>query len=87
MVTLGRRVIEKACAQTVRWAATREGRPMRMWSRDAIADRRRAVVEDLLAALELAGASGQQLALELGEQALAAISPEVFKALATRASG
>ncbi|MEA2191416.1 MAG: diguanylate cyclase, partial [Solirubrobacteraceae bacterium] len=82
-VTLGRRVIEKACAQTVRWAATREGRPMRTSVRvspSQVADP--AFLEDLEAALVHGGATGQQLALHLAEQTLADISPELAEALA-----
>jgi diguanylate cyclase (GGDEF)-like protein len=82
-VTLGRRVIEKACAQTVRWAATREGRPMRTSVRvspSQVADP--AFLEDLETALVDSGATGQQLALHLTEQTLADISPELAEALA-----
>jgi len=83
MVTLGRRVIEKACTQTVRWAATREGRPMRTSvhvSPSQVADP--TFLGHLEAALEHSGATGQQLALDLTEQTLGAISPELFEALA-----
>jgi len=83
MVTLGRRVIEKACAQTVRWAATREGRPMRTSvhiSPSQVADP--TFLGHLEAALEHSGATGQQLALDLTDQTLGAISPGLFEALA-----
>jgi len=82
MVTLGRRVIEKACMQTMRWAATREGRPMRTSvhvSPSQVCDP--SFLDDLQTALELGGASGQQIALDVSEETMAAISPELFEAL------
>lgn len=82
MVTLGRLVIEKACAQTVRWAATRDGRPMRTCvniSPSQVADA--AFIADVTEALAVNGASGQQLAFELSPDTMAVIEPEVLQAL------
>jgi diguanylate cyclase len=82
MVTLGRHVIEKACAQTVRWQATRDGLPMRTCvnvSAAQLVDP--AFLEDVLTALARSGATGQQLALELGAETLAGAEPQLLQAL------
>lgn len=83
MVTLGSWAIEKACMQTAKWPATRDGRPMRTCvgvSRSQITDPH--LLEHLLSALALGGASGQQLALALAHDALQASSPELLEHLA-----
>jgi diguanylate cyclase (GGDEF)-like protein len=82
MVTLGRHVIERACAQTVRWQATRDGLPMRTCvnvSAAQLADP--AFLEDVLTALARSGATGQQLALELTAETLAGAEPQLLRAL------
>ena len=82
-VTLGRWTIEKACAQTVRWAATRDGLPMRTCVNVApaqVADP--AFVDDVLSALAQSGATPQQLALEVTVEALAAVTAQLRTALA-----
>ena len=82
MVTLGRSAIEKACAQTIRWAATRDGRPMRTCinvSPSQVVDP--AFMEDIESALAHSGATGHQLALELTEEALALMPPGMLEAL------
>ncbi|MEA2219641.1 MAG: hypothetical protein QOJ35_2267 [Solirubrobacteraceae bacterium] len=71
MVTLGRWTIEKACAQTIRWGAARNGLPMRTHvnvSSAQVADL--AFCEDVMSALARHGAQGQQLAFELTEPTL-----------------
>ncbi len=83
MVTLGRWTIEKACAQTVRWGATRDGLPMRTCvnvTAAQVADP--AFIEDVASALARHGATTHQLALELTEEELARISGELQSALA-----
>jgi EAL domain-containing protein (putative c-di-GMP-specific phosphodiesterase class I)/GGDEF domain-containing protein len=83
MVTLGRWTIEKACAQTVRWGATRDGLPMRTCVNVAgvqVTDP--AFVEDVTSALARHGAMTHQLALELTEEALAAMPAPLQAALA-----
>jgi predicted signal transduction protein with EAL and GGDEF domain len=83
MVTLGRWTIDKACAQTVRWGATRDGLPMRTCVNVAgpqVADP--AFIEDVTSALERHGAMSHQLALELTEEALAALPGALRGALA-----
>ena len=71
-VTLGRWTIEKACAQTVRWGATRDGLPMRTCVNVVAAQLADpAFVDDVMSALARHGATAQQLALELPEDALA----------------
>ncbi len=83
MVTLGRWTIEKACAQTPRWGATRDGMPMRTCVNVGgaqIADP--AFVEDVTSALARHGAMVHQLALELTEEALAGITGELQATLA-----
>jgi diguanylate cyclase (GGDEF)-like protein len=83
IVTLGRSVIEKACAQTVRWGPTRDGRPMRTCvniSPAQIADP--AFVDDVQTALSHSGATARQLAFELTEETIAAAPPGVLQALA-----
>jgi len=84
IVTLGRRVLEIACAQTVRWPPTREGRPMRTCvnvSDEQVADP--AFADDVESALSRSGATGQQLALGMSERALASMSPRLGDALAS----
>jgi len=84
IVSLGRWVLEKACAQTVRWAPTRDGHPMRTCVNVAaaqVADP--AFTDDILAALARSGATGHQLALGLTQDALAAIPPHVAELLAS----
>ncbi|HEV7808763.1 MAG TPA: bifunctional diguanylate cyclase/phosphodiesterase [Solirubrobacteraceae bacterium] len=83
IVTLGRWVLEKACAQSVRWAPTRDGQPMRTCVNVAaaqVADP--AFADDVLAALARGGATGHQLALGIPQDALAAISSSVVAVLA-----
>jgi diguanylate cyclase (GGDEF)-like protein len=82
VVTLGRWTLEKVCSQTVRWGATREGLPMRTCvnvTPSQVADP--AFVDDVESALARNGATGQQLALELSEQALAAVAPGMLDVL------
>ncbi len=82
MVTLGRLVIEKACAQTVRWAATRDGLPMRTTvniSPSQVADP--AFLADVMAALRESGATGQQIAFELSPETVEAIDPALLRAI------
>lgn len=82
MVTLGRWTIEKACAQTMRWPATRDGLPMRTCvnvTAEQMADP--AFVDDVLSALDRHGATPSQLALEVTEDALAGIGAELQAAL------
>jgi diguanylate cyclase (GGDEF)-like protein len=76
MVTLGRWALEKACSQTVRWGATRDGLPMRTCisvTPSQVADP--AFAEHVESALACSGATGQQLALELSDEALAGMAP------------
>ena len=83
VVTLGRWTIGKACAQTVRWGATRDGAPMRTCvnvTPAQIADP--AFVEDLRSALARHGATAHQIAFEVTEEALAAAPPELRASLA-----
>ena len=83
MVTLGRWVIDKACAQTLRWPATRNGLPMRTsvnLSPSQVAEP--AFADDVLSALARHGATGHQLALELTQATLDAASPGLLAALA-----
>ena len=83
VVTLGRWVMEKACAQTVRWAAARNGQPMRTSvnvSRSQVAEP--AFADEVLAALARHGATGHQLALELTMETLAAAPRELLDMLA-----
>lgn len=83
MVTLGRWVIDKACAQTVRWPATRDGRPMRTSvnvSPSQIAEP--AFAEDVLTALARHGATGQQLGVELTQATLDAAPAGLLDGLA-----
>lgn len=83
MVTLGRWTIEKACAQTVRWGATRHGLPMRTCvnvTGAQVADP--AFVEDVISALARHGATTHQLALELTEEELACVSDALRATLA-----
>jgi diguanylate cyclase (GGDEF)-like protein len=78
IVTLGRWAIEKASAQTVRWAATRDGRAMRTCvnvSPAQVMDP--AFVEDVAAALARSGATGRQLALAMSPEGIASISADV----------
>jgi diguanylate cyclase (GGDEF)-like protein len=78
VVTLGRWVLEKACLQTVRWAPTRDGQPMRTCvnvTAAQLADP--AFAEDVLSALARSGATGHQLALGVAQDALAAIPLDV----------
>ena len=82
VVTLGRWTIGKACAQTVRWGATRNGAPMRTCVNLApaqIADP--AFVEDLRSALARHGATAHQIAFEVTEEALRAAPPELRASL------
>ncbi len=82
MVTLGRWTIDKACAQTIRWGATRNGMPMRTCVNVAaaqVADA--AFVEDLASALARSGATAHQLAFEVTEDALAAVPEDLRAAL------
>jgi len=82
IVTLGRSVIEKACAQTVRWGPTRDGHPLRTCvniSPAQIADP--AFVDDVQTALEHSGATACQLAFELTEETIAAAPAGVLQAL------
>ena len=82
IVSLGRWVLEKACAQTVRWAPTRDGQPMRTCvnvSAAQVTDP--AFADDILSALQRSGAAGQQLALGMCEDALTAIPPAVATVL------
>lgn len=82
MVTLGRWTIEKACAQTMRWPATRDGLPMRTCvnvTAEQMADP--AFVDDVLSVLDRHGATPSQLALEVTEDALAGIGAELQAAL------
>ncbi|MEY2441548.1 MAG: hypothetical protein QOJ46_974 [bacterium] len=81
-VTLGRWTIDKACAQTVRWGATRNGLPMRTCvnvGTAQVADP--AFVEDLVSALTRHGATAHQLAFEVTEEALAAVPEKVRASL------
>jgi len=83
MVTLGRWTIEKACAQTIRWGATRDGLPMRTCVNVGgaqIADP--SFVDEVVSALDRHGAMGHQLAFELTEEALAGITGELQATLA-----
>ncbi len=83
IVTLGRSVIEKACAQTVRWGPTRDGHPLRTCvniSPAQIADP--AFVDDVQTALAHSGATACQLAFELTEETIAAAPQGVLQALA-----
>jgi diguanylate cyclase (GGDEF)-like protein len=83
IVTLGRWVLEKACAQTVRWAPTRDGHPMRTCVNVAAAQvGDPAFADDVLAALARNGATGHQLALGIPHDALTTIGPSVVAALA-----
>jgi diguanylate cyclase (GGDEF)-like protein len=78
LVTLGRWTIGKACAQTVRWGVTRAGEPMRTCvnvGAAQVADP--GFVEDLMSALARNGATANQLAFELTEEALAAVPANV----------
>lgn len=82
IVTLGRWAIEKACAQTVRWPPTRDGQPMRTYvtvSAEQVADP--AFTDDIEAALAHNGATGNKLALQVSEDALAAIGQRVLAML------
>ena len=84
IVTLGRWVLEKACVQTVRWAPTRDGQPMRTCVNVAavqVGDP--AFADEVLAALARNGATGHQLALGISQDALAAIPPSVSAVLAS----
>jgi diguanylate cyclase (GGDEF)-like protein len=83
MVTIGRWVIDKACAQTVRWAATRDGQPMRTSvnvSPSQVVEP--AFVDDVLTALARHGATGHQLALDLTQATLDAAPAGLLEALA-----
>jgi diguanylate cyclase (GGDEF)-like protein len=78
IVTLGRWTIQKASAQTVRWAAARDGRAMRTCvnvSPAQVADP--AFVEDVAAALARSGATGRQLALAMSAEGIASIPADV----------
>jgi diguanylate cyclase (GGDEF)-like protein len=82
MVTLGRLVIEKACAQTVRWAPTRDGLPMRTTvniSPSQVADP--AFLADVMAALAGSGATGHQIAFELSPETVEAVDPALLQAI------
>jgi EAL domain-containing protein (putative c-di-GMP-specific phosphodiesterase class I) len=82
-VTLGRWTIDKACAQTLRWGATREGRPLRTCVNVApaqVADP--AFVEDIASSLHRHGATAHQVAFEVTEETLAALQPELQATLA-----
>jgi len=82
MVTLGRLVIEKACAQTVRWAPTRDGLPMRTTvniSPSQVADP--AFLADVMAALAESGATGHQIAFELSPETVEAVDPALLHAI------
>jgi diguanylate cyclase (GGDEF)-like protein len=82
IVTLGRWALEKACSQTVRWGATREGLPMRTclnMTPSQVADA--AFADDVESALACSGATGQQLALQLSDEALAAMAPGLLDVL------
>lgn len=82
MVTLGRWTIEKACAQTIRWGATRDGLPMRTCVNVGLAQvADPAFVEDVTSALARHGAMAHQLALELTVDALEGMSGELRAAL------
>jgi diguanylate cyclase (GGDEF)-like protein len=88
MVTLGRWTIGKACGQTVRWGVTRNGLPLRTCvnvGAAQVADP--AFVEDLTSALARHGATGHQLALEVTEEALAAVPENVRAALVAAGIG
>jgi EAL domain-containing protein (putative c-di-GMP-specific phosphodiesterase class I) len=83
MVRLGRWTIDKACAQTVRWGATRDGLPMRTCvnvGAAQVADP--AFVEDVMSALARHGAAAHQLGLELAEDALASVPADLHATLA-----
>jgi diguanylate cyclase (GGDEF)-like protein len=83
IVTLGRWAIEKACTQTVRWPPTRDGLPMRTCvtvSAEQVADP--SFTDDIRSALARSGATGHKLALQLSEDALAAIPAGVVDDLA-----
>jgi diguanylate cyclase (GGDEF)-like protein len=83
IVTLGRWVLEKACAQTVRWAPTRDGHPMRTCVNVAAAQvGDPAFADDVLAALARNGATGNQLALGIPQDALATVGLGVVAVLA-----
>lgn len=83
MATLGNWAIEKACVQTARWPATRDGRPMRTCVRVSTSQLTDPTFfEHLQWALALGGASGQQLALALAPDALGDASPELLERLA-----
>ena len=83
IVTLGRWAIEKACAQTVRWAPTRDGQPMRTYvhvSTEQVTDP--AFTDDIESVLSRGGATGHKLALQLSADTLAAIPQRVLALLA-----
>jgi EAL domain-containing protein (putative c-di-GMP-specific phosphodiesterase class I) len=75
-------VIEKACAQTVRWAPTRDGLPMRTTvniSPSQVADP--AFLADVMAALAGSGATGHQIAFELSPETVEAVDPALLQAI------
>jgi diguanylate cyclase (GGDEF)-like protein len=83
IVTLGRWSIEKACCQTIRWAPTRDGQPMRTYvtvSAEQVTDP--AFTDDIESALARGGATGHKLALQLTEQTLGAVPERVLALLA-----
>ena len=83
VVTLGRWTIDKACAQTVRWAATRDGLPMRTCVNVTAAQvTDPAFVDDVMSALARHGATAQQLAFEITEEGLGAVPDELRTTLA-----
>jgi diguanylate cyclase (GGDEF)-like protein len=83
IVTIGRWAVEKACCQTVRWAPTRDGQPMRTYvtvSSEQVTDP--AFTDDIESALARGGATGHRLALQLTEETLAAMPQRVLALLA-----
>ncbi len=83
VATLGRWTIDKACAQTTRWGATRDGLAMRTCINVAavqVADP--GFVEDVMSAMVRHGATAHQLAFEVTEEALAAVPDDLRASLA-----
>jgi len=80
---IGRWALDEACAQTVRWAPARSGRPMRTCVAAApaqVADA--SFADDVMRALDRGAATGHALALSFTAAALAAASPGLLEELA-----
>jgi diguanylate cyclase (GGDEF)-like protein len=83
MVRLGRWTIDKACAQTVRWGATRDGLPMRTCvnvTAAQVADP--AFVDDVASSLARHGATAHQLGIEMTESEIATVPADLQATLA-----